>query len=387
MRLYGDLQVGLSFRDRWARGHLFLPHLLMGAPPSRTNPDGQPWGYPVFDPRRYAPRYVGDLEGTVSLGVTPFVRARITKMFEEFDGVRIDHPHGLVCPWVYDGRAEDPMRAVREGARLFETPAPYDHLGGLAELAIARPDQIDPGVAPYDDERVRDLDGGQIDEYARFFDMVMEEARSAGRSTDDVLCEVLSTCPRPLACVMSRHGLGRFRVTQKASLADPRDGYRGENAQPNDWTMIGNHDTRPLLRVIDRWRDEGKLAARAAYLATRLEPEPGARSAFAARLLAAPGELVNAMFAELFVGPAENVIVFWSDLFGEREVYNTPGLVSPDNWTMRLPRAFAAMHRERAAAGEALDIAAALEVALRARGLGDTDLSRALAAQAIYRHG
>ena len=25
----------------------------MGAPPSRTNPDGQPWGYPVLDPRQY----------------------------------------------------------------------------------------------------------------------------------------------------------------------------------------------------------------------------------------------------------------------------------------------------------------------------------------------
>ena len=194
---------------------------------------------------------------------------------------------------------------------------------------------------------------------------------------NDVLCEVLSTCPEPLARVMHRHGLGRFRVTQKASLTDETDGYRSENADPHDWIMIGNHDTEPVRRVVERWTKQGTLPARAAYLATRLEPNASDRDAFARWLLAQPSRLQTALMADLFVGPATNVLVFWADLFGERDVYNTPGLVSADNWSMRIPRAFADVYRVRVAAGEALDIRAALAMALRARGMRP-DLQRAL---------
>ncbi|HVH46084.1 MAG TPA: 4-alpha-glucanotransferase [Labilithrix sp.] len=380
LRVYGDLQVGLSLRDRWTRGDLFLPGYAMGAPPSRTNPEGQPWGYGVLDPRQYRTRFVTEDQGGA---VARFFRARVTKLWNEFDGVRIDHPHGLVCPWVYDVGRPDPLAAVIAGARLFETPGPLakdqnNPHPRLAELAIARPEQIDLGVPPYDDDRVRELDEAQVDEYACLFDIVMDSARAAQRSTNDVLCEVLSTCPEPLARVMKRHGAGRFRVTQKASLADTADGYRGENAEPQDWTMIGNHDTEPLRRVVDRWTREGSLPARAAYLATRLEPVASKREAFTSWLLARRAHLQTAMFAELFVGPAANVLVFWADLFGERDVYNRPGVVSADNWSMRVPRAFREAYRARLDAGEALDVRAALALALRARGMR-SDLARALA--------
>ena len=374
VRLYGDLQVGLSLRDRWMRGALFLDRYRMGAPPSRTNPEGQPWGYPVLDPRQYQARF---LAAGVASPPLAFVRARITKLFAELDGVRIDHPHGLVCPWVYDGEAPDPMVAVVEGARLFETPASAVH-PTLAALAIATADQIDDRVPAYDDDHVHGLTAPQVAEYARTFDVIMDAAHEAGRSADDVLCEVLSTCPEPLACVMEKHGFGRFRVTQKASLVDVEDGYRGENAHFRDWTMIGNHDTEPLLTVIERWRRQGTLAARATYLALRLEPEPSRRAAFAARLLAEPGALAQAMFAELFVGPAANVLVFFADLFGERETYNTPGLVSDRNWSMRVPQAFRAVYEERRARAEALDVPRALALAMRARGAAFVEAHAAL---------
>ena len=61
----------------------------MGAPPSRTNPEGQPWNYPVLDPDQYATR------------VRELVTLRADKSFDEYDSLRIDHPHGLICPWVY----------------------------------------------------------------------------------------------------------------------------------------------------------------------------------------------------------------------------------------------------------------------------------------------
>lgn len=364
MKLYGDMQVGLSLRDRWSRGDLFLDGYAMGAPPSRTNPEGQPWGYPVFDPRKYLARFVGD---DTSGGPLAFVRARVTKLFAELDGVRIDHPHGLVCPWVYEQGASDPMKAVVRGARLFETPASPEH-PRLAAFAIAREDQIDPTVTAYDDGHVHDLTAEQTSEYARLFAIVMDAAREAGRTANDVLCEVLSTCPAPLASVRARYGLGRFRVTQKASLIHPEDGYRGENASPGDWIMIGNHDTPPLRAVIERWTRNATVAERAAYLATRLEPSPSKRKRLAISLASDPRRLAVGMFAELFVGPATNVLVFFADLYGERATYNNPGVISDDNWRMRVPAAFREVYMDRRALGEALDIPGALALAMRARG-------------------
>jgi 4-alpha-glucanotransferase len=365
VRLYGDLQVGLSLRDRWSRDHMFLERYRMGAPPSRTNPEGQPWGYPVLDPRQYQARFAGVSTSSAPLA---FVSARVTKLFAELDGVRIDHPHGLVCPWVYDGDAPDPMMAVVNGARLFETPASAAH-PTLAPLALVRTDQIDATVPAYDDEHVHDLTAAQVTEYERIFAIVMDAARAAGRDANDVLCEVLSTCPAPLACVMQRYGLGRFRVTQKASLVDPTDGYRGENADARDWIMIGNHDTAPLRSVIDRWTRNATVAERAAYLSTRLEPTKASRREQLTTSLASdPRRLALGMFAELFVGPAANVLVFFADLYGETATYNTPGLVSADNWSMRVPGDYERVYEERRLRGEAMDLAGALALAMRARG-------------------
>ena len=180
MRIYGDLQVGLSLRDRWMRDGLFLDGYALGAPPSRTNPDGQPWGYRVFDPHLYQRRFVpAGSEGPV----TAFFRARVEKLWDEFDGVRIDHPHGLVCPWVYDARATDSLAAVAAGARLFETPTMPGGPSGfddLAALAIARPDQIDVTVPAFDDDRVHELDAEQVDEYSALFDLVVASVRARG---------------------------------------------------------------------------------------------------------------------------------------------------------------------------------------------------------------
>src|SRR5439155_13974404 len=90
LALHGDLQVGYSDADTWAYAAAFLAGYRIGAPPSRTNPDGQPWGYPVLDPGCNG--HAHDL-----------IRARADKMFADYDGLRIDHPHGLVCSWGYVG--------------------------------------------------------------------------------------------------------------------------------------------------------------------------------------------------------------------------------------------------------------------------------------------
>jgi 4-alpha-glucanotransferase len=356
LEVWGDLQVGVSERDARSWRGLFLPGYRLGAPPSRTNPEGQPWGYPVLDP--------GQPDA-----VLRFAACRFAKTFDEYDGVRIDHPHGLVCPWVYAADTGDDGAAIRAGARLYDSPDLGDH-PALARHAIARRDQLNPDRATprHADDWVTTLEPAQVARYARLVDALLDAARRHGRDARSLACEVLSTCPYPLARVLERHGLGRFRVTQKARADEPRDGYRTEHACPEDWVMVGTHDTPPVWTLVETWRRAGSLGERAAYLAAHLVLDAAARPAFAARLAASPGLLVHAEFADLFASPARQVAVFFVDAFGFREPYNRPGTIDPRNWTLRLAPDHVARYRVRLRDDMALNLPLALAIALRARG-------------------
>ncbi len=381
LRLFGDLPIGLSAEDEWCFPDLFLAGYRMGAPPSRTTPEGQAWGYPVFDPQRY---FEPGGNGTRPGPVLRFLAARLDRMFAGVDGVRIDHPHGLVCPWVYDARSGDGARAVRAGARLFESPALPDH-PELAAFAIVRPDQLnpDPGTPRYADDWVTQLEPSQVRAYGVLLDAVVETARRHDHRAEDLACEVLSTLPTPLACVLDAHGLGRFRVTQKAVLSDPNDVYRSENARPEDWVMVGTHDTQPIWEVVEDWRRSGVLRARAEYLASRLAPRGAAQEKLVPALVDDAVLLVHAEFADLFTSPARNVMVFFTDAFGLRETYNVPGTVGPRNWSLRVPPDYP----DRLRREHALHLPLALALALRARGVEDGDLLRGLDAAAAAERG
>jgi 4-alpha-glucanotransferase len=380
LAVWGDLQVGISARDAWRNAALFLDGYRLGAPPSRTNPEGQPWGYPVFDPAHGA-------------DVERFLGERLEKTFDEYDGVRLDHPHGLVCPWVYQADTGDDVSAVRDGARLRASPDVPGH-PALARFAIPRAGQLnpDPGTRRYDDAWVVELEPAQVARYANLMGTVVAAAHRYGRDVGAIACEVLSTCPYPLRRVLEHHGLGRFRVTQKANLDDPRDGYRSEHAEPPDWIMVGNHDTPTIWTVADGWDRTGSLRPRAEYLAWRLAPNAAERDALCAELAASPARLVHAQFADLFASRARHVLVFFHDAFGLRDPYNRGGTVADDNWVLRLPADYDVRQRARLATDEALNLPLALAMALRARGAeGDGDrralLRRLEAAAVAWRQG
>jgi hypothetical protein len=260
------------------------------------------------------------------------------------------------------------MRAVQRGARLFASPDLPDH-PDLARFAIAERSQLnaDPGTPRHADDWVTRLTPEQVERYAVLLDMVVDSARRHGRTLADLACEVLSTQPYPLQCVLERYGLGRFRVTQKADLRNGDDVYRSENAAPEDWIMLGNHDTKPIWLLLEEWERAGSLPERARYLAERLEPDAERRSAFVARLARDPDLLAQAEFANLLASRARYVMVFFTDLFGLREMYNRPGTVSEENWSLRVPRDYAGAYEGRRAGNQALNLPLALAMALHAR--------------------
>jgi 4-alpha-glucanotransferase len=362
LTLYGDMAIGMSLRDIWRYHTLFLDGYALGAPPSRTNPCGQPWGYPVLDPGQYH-----DAAGRPG-PVLRFIAARVDKLLDAFDGVRIDHPHGLVCPWVYRTDIPDAYTAVQTGARLFSSPDVPAH-PALARFAIAATTDLDPTWARYADGWVHALSAAQVERYAVLFDEIVAAMQRHGASRHDLQVEVLSTLPYPLACVLARYGLGRYRVTQKANLDDPGDVYRSEQAERADWVMLGNHDTPPIWQLVRTWEATGGLTAQAAYLARRLAPRPSVVAALQQELLRRPERVALAKFADLFVSGARQVVVFFTDLFGFTENYNVPGTVHADNWSLRLPADFERLYHERVARGAALNIPAALALTMEARGL------------------
>ena len=207
----------------------------------------------------------------------------------------------------------------------------------------------------------RGYDPEQIDRYAILFDAMVASARQHGRDARSIVCEILSTLPRPLQAVLERHGLGRFRVMQKANLDDISDVYRPENARPEDWIMVGNHDTPPIWNLVRAWAASDKLERWAAYLAFRLGRNAG-------ELMERPGLLVHAIFAVMFASKAENASVFFTDLFGYDCSYNVPGTISDDNWSLRLGAGFARDYAERVARDRALNLPRALAMAFAVRG-------------------
>lgn len=360
LSFYGDLQIGMARDDAQEFKSLFHPDYLMGAPPSRTNPEGQLWGYAVFHPAKIDS---GEAQA--------FLKRRVQRMLSGFDGVRIDHPHGMVCPWVYRRDVQPPHVGVRSGSRLHESPAVAEH-PELVDFAIATADQIDGSKEPYGELRVKDLTDEQVQRYSVLIDVVLDCVREAGGDmTSDVACEVLSTLPYPLRRVMEHHGLGRFRVVQKAKLDTPEDVYRIEQACPNDWIMMGNHDTPPIWMLARGWCDGRRGQDWGEYLADRLVISEGERPEFVRRVASEPGELVHALFAAILASEAQHVSVFFTDLLGMSGFYNSPGVVNDTNWTLRVPPDFATRYEQKCREGRALDIARCTNAAVEARGRRD----------------
>jgi len=361
MKLYADLQIGLSDQDVWAHRKLLLSNYRMGAPPSRTNPMGQPWGFAVLDPAQYR-----NADG--GLGpVLEFVRRRLEKVYSEYDGVRVDHPHGWVCPWVYCSDIQDPYLAVQRGARLFSSPNLPDH-PDLSAFSYVEEEQLDVTGSLHADHWVQDLTEEQVDAYAQVFScLVSPDGTSSHRY--DLVCEVLSTLPLPLKRVLDRFGLGRFRVLQKVDPHNPADVYRSERAEPIDWIMLGNHDTPTIWQLAAQWVRDGRARDRAEDLGKRLAPAHTSREHWVTDHAGHPGALVHALFADLLIGRGRNIMVFFADLLGLEEQYNVPGTVDASNWSLRIPPDYARAYLRRLADDRALNLPYALSIALRAPGI------------------
>ncbi|TMA51142.1 MAG: hypothetical protein E6J75_18980 [Deltaproteobacteria bacterium] len=242
LRLFADLPIGLSVEDEWCHPGLFLDGYRMGAPPSRTNPEGQAWGYPLFDPRRYLePAASGARPGPV----LRFLAARLDRMFAEVDGVRVDHPHGLVCPWVYAADA----RAVRD-----------------RETRPAESGSANPALRRRLGDRPRARTGGVVRGPARRHHRRGPPSRAGGgrrhvRGALDAADPARSRPHRARSRPLPRHAEGRaLRSARRLPQRERPAGGLGHGGHPRHATDLGGRGRMAPLRCAPGAGEVSRLA-------------------------------------------------------------------------------------------------------------------------------
>ena len=360
LKMIADRQVAFSDRDSWAYQSLFLDGWMLGCPPDYFSKDGQAWGFPVVDPEK-----MFNPDG--SLGEAgQLLKHLYKKMFKENPGgVRIDHIVGLIDPWVYK-TGKKPMPEQGAG-RLYSSPEHPE----LSKYAIATMDDLNLEVGSDKEKRVKKLSKEQIKKYGAMIEkIVIAAAKEEGLNKDAIVCEDLGTLTFPVESVMKEYDLQGMRLTQFVKHEMPEHPYRCCNIVERSWAMVGTHDNEP----ISMWADE-MINTHEGYLNVvnlvddmYSELEGKERDDLIVKLTTDATALKNVKLAEIFASKAANIQVFFTDFFGLKQTYNTPGTSGDKNWSLRLPDNFEELYLKNAKDCTGLNLPLILKMAIEARG-------------------
>ncbi len=360
LKMIADRQVAFSDRDSWAYQSLFLEGWMLGCPPDYFSKTGQAWGFPVVNPEK-----MFNEDG--SLGEAGLLLKNLyKKMFKENPGgVRIDHIVGLIDPWVYKA-GKNPMPDQGAG-RLYSSPEHPE----LSKYAIATMDDLNLELGSDKEKRVKKLNKEQIKKYGAMIEkVVIAAAKEEGLNKDSIVCEDLGTLTFPVESVMKEYDLQGMRLTQFVKHDKPEHPYRCCNIVPRSWAMVGTHDNQP----ISMWADE-MINTHIGYLNVvnlvddmYSELQGKDRDDLIVKLTTDADALRQVKLAEIFTSKAENIQVFFTDFFGIKDTYNTPGTSGDKNWSLRLPNNFEELYSENCKNGKALNLPLILKMAIEARG-------------------
>lgn len=360
LKLIADRQVAFSDRDTWAYQSLFLEGWMLGCPPDYFSKDGQAWGFPVVDPKK-----MFNEDG--SLGEAGELLKRLyKKMFKENPGgVRIDHIVGLIDPWVYKA-GKKPMPEQGAG-RLYSSPEHPE----LSQYAIATMDDLNLEIGSDKEKRVKKLSKEQIKKYGAMIEkIVIAAAKEEGLNKDAIVCEDLGTLTFPVESVMKEYDLQGMRLTQFVKHEMPEHPYRCCNIVERSWAMVGTHDNEPISMWADSMINthEGYLNVVNLVDDMYSELQGKDRDDLIVKLTTDAKALMNVKLAEIFASKAANVQVFFTDFFGIKATYNTPGTSGDKNWSLRVPDNFEEVYCSNCKDGLALNLPLILKMAIEARG-------------------
>ncbi len=209
-------------------------------------------------------------------------------------------------------------RAARAGS-LYSL-CRVDHVIGLYRTYWRASDGSRSGFSP-DDEN------SQIANGERVLGIFKDEL--------EVIAEDLGVLPEFLPASLSRLDIPGYRV-----LRWERDGA-GAYRDPATWPTLsvattGTHDTE----TIAAWWEGAPAAERAAFVDL-----PGLHGCAATAPFS--DNLRDAILGMVYAAPSRLAMLPLQDALGTRDRINVPGLVSPDNWSWRLPTDINAMIADR----------------------------------------
>ena len=360
LKMIADRQVAFSDRDSWAYQSLFLEGWMLGCPPDYFSKDGQAWGFPVVNPEK-----MFNEDG--SLGEAGLLLKNLyKKMFKENPGGgRLDHIVGLIDPWVYKA-GKKPMPEQGAG-RLYSSPEHPE----LSKYAIATMDDLNLELGSDKEKRVKKLSKEQIKKYGAMIEkIVIAAAKEEGLNKDAIVCEDLGTLTFPVESVMKEYGLLGMRLTQFVKYDKPEHPYRCCNIVPKCWAMVGTHDNEPISMWADEMVNTHTGYLHVLNLIDDMYPELQGkeRDDLIVKLTTDAKALMNVKLAEIFASQAENIQVFFTDFFGLKQTYNTPGTSGDKNWSLRVPDNFEEVYCRNSKDGLALNLPLILKMAIEARG-------------------
>jgi 4-alpha-glucanotransferase len=267
--IFGDFpfMVSADSADVWARQHEFRVDVSVGVPPDAFSDTGQDWGLPGYRWDVIAP------------GGYEWLRQRVRRCSELYDGFRIDHLVGFYRTYVKE----------QDGSTAFWPPEESEQLA--------------------QGERLIEVFG------------------STGAR---IIAEDLGTVPD-----FVRESLARRRVPGMKVLRWEREWeregkpFRDPAAYPADSVAIaGTHDTETMAEWwAEADADERRAAAEIPALTQAgIDSSTGYSDA-----------LRDALLEALFASGSDILLVPIQDVFGWRDRVNTPASVNDDNWTWRLP--------------------------------------------------
>jgi 4-alpha-glucanotransferase len=267
--LIGDFpfMVSANSADVWSRQREFRIDASVGTPPDAFSEEGQDWGLPVY---RWE---VMEREGY------EWLRQRIRRCVELFDGFRIDHLVGFYRTFVRE----------RDGQSFFT-----------------------PGDEP-----------SQLAQGERLMALFVE---SGAR----IIAEDLGLVPDFVRDSLARLDIPGLKVLrwERRWHDEGKPFRRPADYPPESVALSGTHDTETLAE----WWDRADLdeRRRCAALFGSLEADPAGDSPFS--------PAVRDRLLELLFGAGSNFLILpVQDVFGWRDRVNLPGVVNDENWTWRLP--------------------------------------------------
>ncbi len=310
--LMGDIPFGVGrySADVWANRALFDLDWSGGAPPEKffkvdafTEKWGQNWGIAHY---RWDEMRRRNFD---------WWRTRVGNMQKVFQLCRIDHAPGFFriysFPWTPDRNAEfqpldEAQAAARTGGRL-------------------------PGFKPFPDHTFEQKAANQ-QQGEEILRVVLE---AAGDTV--IVAEDLGVVPDYLPAVLCKLGIPGFRIPSffrehDGHYADPARYPRLSLAQP------ATHDHPPLAAAwAEFWQkiDEGRDAEENRRELRRWMDFAGLNAEETPR--AFTGRLQEAYLRAVLQSNSWLAVVMITDVLGQHTRFNTPGSVSPDNWSARLP--------------------------------------------------